>query len=93
MNATLQPQIDDTPRGALVCVALKRDIQSGLCSDPEIPSEGGPDRSTVMSDATVILAAIEKGEPKAADRLLTLVYDDLRRLAAFKMAQEAGHGI
>ncbi len=45
-----------------------------------------------MSDATVMLAAIEQGDPKAAEQLLTLVYDELRRLAAFKMAQEApGH--
>jgi RNA polymerase sigma factor (TIGR02999 family) len=42
-----------------------------------------------MSDATVMLAAIERGDPKAADRLLTLVYDELRRLAAFRLAQES----
>jgi len=42
-----------------------------------------------MSDATVLLAAVEQGDPKAADQLLNLVYDELRRLAAYKMAQEA----
>ena len=42
-----------------------------------------------MSDATLMLAAIERGDPQAADQLLILVYDELRRLAAFKMAQEA----
>jgi RNA polymerase sigma factor (TIGR02999 family) len=42
-----------------------------------------------MSDATVMLAAIEAGEPKAAEQLLVLVYDELRRLAASKLAQEA----
>jgi len=42
-----------------------------------------------MSDATVLLAAVEQGDPRAADRLLDLVYDELRRLAAYKMAQEA----
>jgi RNA polymerase sigma factor (TIGR02999 family) len=42
-----------------------------------------------MSDATVILGAIEQGEPAAAERLLNLVYDELRRLAASKMAREA----
>jgi RNA polymerase sigma factor (TIGR02999 family) len=42
-----------------------------------------------MSDATVMLAAIEGGDSKAAEQLLVLVYDELRRLAAFKMAQEA----
>src|SRR5438552_19176338 len=42
----------------------------------------------VMSDVTHILSAIEQGDPHAADQLLTLVYDDLRRLAAQKLAQE-----
>ena len=42
-----------------------------------------------MSAATVMLAAIEQGDPKAAERLLELVYEELRLLAAFKMAQEA----
>jgi len=40
-----------------------------------------------MSDATVMLAAIEAGDSKAAERLLTLVYDELRRLAASRLAQ------
>jgi RNA polymerase sigma factor (TIGR02999 family) len=42
-----------------------------------------------MSDATVILKAIEEGEPEAAEKLLDLVYEELRRLAASKMAREA----
>lgn len=42
-----------------------------------------------MSDATVLLAASEQGDSKAADQLLNLVYDELRRLAAYKMAHEA----
>jgi RNA polymerase sigma factor (TIGR02999 family) len=42
-----------------------------------------------MSDATVLLAAVGKGDSNAADQLLDLVYDELRRLAAYKMAQEA----
>jgi len=41
-----------------------------------------------MSDVTQILSAIERGDPHAAGRLLPLVYDELRRLAAEKMAQE-----
>src|SRR5262249_25114425 len=41
-----------------------------------------------MSDVTRILSAIEQGDPHAADRLLPLVYDELRRLAAQKLAQE-----
>jgi RNA polymerase sigma factor (TIGR02999 family) len=42
-----------------------------------------------MSDATVILTAVERGEANAADRLLVLVYGELRKLAASKMAREA----
>jgi RNA polymerase sigma factor (TIGR02999 family) len=41
-----------------------------------------------MSDVTHILTAIEQGDPHAAEQLLPLVYDELRRLAAEKMAQE-----
>jgi RNA polymerase sigma factor (TIGR02999 family) len=41
-----------------------------------------------MTDVTQILNAIEQGDPHAADQLLPLVYDELRRLAAEKMAQE-----
>jgi RNA polymerase sigma factor (TIGR02999 family) len=39
-----------------------------------------------MSDATQLLTAVEQGEPEAAEKLLTLVYDELRRLATSKMA-------
>ena len=42
-----------------------------------------------MSDVTRILESIEHGDPKAADELLPLVYDELRKLAASKMAHEA----
>jgi len=42
-----------------------------------------------MSDVTQVLNAMEAGDPKAADRLLPLVYEELRRLAAAKMAQES----
>ena len=41
-----------------------------------------------MVDVTQLLSAIEAGDPKAADQLLPLVYEELRRLAALKMAQE-----
>jgi RNA polymerase sigma factor (TIGR02999 family) len=41
-----------------------------------------------MSEVTQILSAIEQGDPHAAEQLLPLVYDELRRLAAEKMAQE-----
>ena len=42
-----------------------------------------------MGDATVMLAAIEAGDSKATEQLLILVYDELRRLAASKLAHEA----
>jgi RNA polymerase sigma factor (TIGR02999 family) len=41
-----------------------------------------------MADVTRILSAIEQGDPQAADQLLPLVYEELRRLAAQKLAQE-----
>jgi RNA polymerase sigma factor (TIGR02999 family) len=41
-----------------------------------------------MNDVTRILSAIEQGDPHAADQLLPLVYDQLRQLAAQKLAQE-----
>ena len=45
-----------------------------------------------MSDVTRILDRVQQGEPKAAEELLPLVYEELRRLAAHKMAHEpSGH--
>ncbi len=45
-----------------------------------------------MSDVTRILEAAQQGDPTAAEQLLPLVYEELRRLAAHKMANEAaGH--
>ena len=41
-----------------------------------------------MSEVTRILSAIEQGDPAAAEQLLPLVYEELRRLAAAKMAAE-----
>lgn len=41
-----------------------------------------------MSDVTQILLQIEAGDPAASDKLLPLVYDQLRKLAASRMAQE-----
>ena len=54
---------------------------NGVCS--ATPQSGN------MKDATVMLAAIEAGDSKAAEQLLVLVYDELRRLAASKLAGEA----
>jgi RNA polymerase sigma factor (TIGR02999 family) len=49
-------------------------------------------RFTRMGDATSIISAINQGDPHAADELLPLVYEDLRRIARAKMAKEgSGH--
>jgi len=42
-----------------------------------------------VSDVTRVLQSIEQGDPKAAEELLPLVYEELRKLAAHKMANEA----
>ena len=42
-----------------------------------------------MSELTVILQQIDAGDPDAANRILPLVYDELRKLAAAKMARES----
>src|SRR6266403_4483956 len=41
-----------------------------------------------MSEATILLSAVAQGDPQAADKLLELVYEELRRLATSKMARE-----
>jgi RNA polymerase sigma factor (TIGR02999 family) len=41
-----------------------------------------------MSDVTRVLSAIEQGDPHAAEQLLPLVYEELRKLAAQRLAQE-----
>ncbi|MBL8821680.1 MAG: sigma-70 family RNA polymerase sigma factor [Planctomycetia bacterium] len=41
-----------------------------------------------MSDVTLILSAIEQGDPSASEKLLPLVYDELRKLAAQRLDQE-----
>jgi RNA polymerase sigma factor (TIGR02999 family) len=46
------------------------------------------DSEAGMSDVTRILSAIEQGDPKASEQLLPLVYDELRRLAAQKLAHD-----
>jgi hypothetical protein len=41
-----------------------------------------------VSDVTRLLEAVEQGDPRAAEDLLPLVYDELRKLAAYKLAHE-----
>src|ERR1700730_15383138 len=45
--------------------------------------------SSLMNEVTRILSAVEAGDGHAAEQLLPLVYDELRRLAAQKLAGEA----
>ncbi len=45
--------------------------------------------TNVMNETKVVIAAIEKGKPQAAEQLLSLVYDELRHLAASKLASSA----
>ena len=47
------------------------------------------DTMNAVTDATRLMTAVERGVPNAANQLLELVYDELRRLAASKMAGEA----
>src|SRR5215510_6877263 len=49
-----------------------------------------PGPHSVMSDVTQILDRVQQGDPKAAEELLPLVYEELRKLAAARMAQEQG---
>lgn len=50
--------------------------------------EAGAKRKIQMDDITQVLSAIERGEPQASEKLLPLVYEELRRLAAHRMAHE-----
>src|SRR5262249_17222797 len=52
------------------------------------PQGFSPASSKAMRDVTHILERVQQGEPKAAEELLPLVYQELRKLAALKMAQE-----
>lgn len=52
------------------------------------PTAGETANRCGMPDATQLLQAIEQGDPRAAEQLLPLVYEELRKLAAQKLAQE-----
>lgn len=53
-----------------------------------IANLGNPATILAVSDVTHILEAVARGDPAAAEELLPLVYEELRRLAAAKMAQQ-----
>lgn len=53
--------------------------------------DGNPAYDSVVNpDVTQLLSAVENGDPTAAEQLLPLVYEELRRLAAARMAQQPG---
>lgn len=64
-------------------------FHSDLCDMQAIRPRTGRFSPAIMSEATLMLQAIGRGDTLAAEQLLTLVYGELRRLAAFKMSQEA----
>ena len=49
---------------------------------------GRPSAAGSMNDVTRILSAVAHGDPRAAEQLLPLVYDELRKLAAYRLARE-----
>src|SRR5712691_8180153 len=67
-------------------VVLMPGVATHLASGLRWRSAGG--MLSLMSDVTRILSQIEQGDPRAAEKLLPLVYDELRKLAAVKLAQE-----
>ena len=68
------------------CLALKRpETTSKAWREDELPLKC--QAGNTLGDATVMLAAIGTGESKPAEQLLVLVYDELRRLAASRLAQ------
>lgn len=56
--------------------------------DPTLPRAESSHPPSESHDVTLILSRIEQGEPQAAEQLLPLVYEELRKLAAAKMARE-----
>src|SRR4051794_35036460 len=79
----------------MTCRLTRIDLPGLRCSATHGRNSGGdlrlgPSRPGVppMSEVTRVLSAIERGDPSAAEQLLPLVYDELRRLAAERLAQE-----
>jgi hypothetical protein len=102
MEIVSRRRVDGARRGACrlasetVSLEIDDTIFEVWCG--ESPSDGGsgpsqssqcPRRTAAMNDVTGILSAIEQDDPQAVGRLLPLVYDELRRLAAQKLAREA----
>ena len=86
MKAALQLQISRAPDGPAENVP-EGAIEGAFCHPTGRLAEPQARGFEAMSDATVMLAAVERSDPKGAEHLLELVYEELRRLATFKMAQ------
>ena len=71
------------------CDAIRADVARSAKS---LQFGTAANRLIPMSDITQILNAIEAGDPHAADQLLPLVYDELRKLAALQMAHDRPGG-
>jgi RNA polymerase sigma factor (TIGR02999 family) len=80
------------PRGGPSPACRGRRRSCGFRASQRVYSSPPPRPTTLrglaMSEVSHLLAAIEQGDPHAADQLLPLVYDELRRLAARQLAQE-----
>src|SRR5947208_10671997 len=63
-------------------------VPSRVLTPPCWPVTSAAVMLDLMTDVTRILSAIEQGDPSAAAELLPLVYDELRKLAAARLAQE-----
>src|SRR4029079_18464737 len=68
-----------------LCLLTSEQHSSGFGRDRR---RDAPRHCSPMNDVTQILSAIEQGDPQAAEQLLPLVYAELRRLAAQKLARE-----
>ena len=93
------PEFDNRPRNSRAANALKecgrvrtpsRPIFASLFASPSLLALiFGAVIFSLMTEVTRVLSAIEEGDPHAAAQLLPLVYDELRKLATQKLAQEA----
>src|SRR5262249_1450904 len=76
--------------GTSACARMSRGPERASFRPPSCETSRSPRRRLPrMTDGTGILSAIEQGDPHAATQLLPLVYDELRTLAAQKLAHEA----
>ncbi len=72
-----------------ICAPVLSRMQASLPAGLSLVRHQGGSYSQSMEEVTRILVAMERNEPEAAGALLPLVYDELRRLAAQRLASEA----